>query len=103
MCGFALALWTVVVRLFGLVAPPAGYAALMTVLLLGFGFVMTFLGILGEYLWRTFDEVRGRPRYIIEAAVNLPGADKTTESPGTPGRGAERSDARAEMCESFVG
>jgi hypothetical protein len=24
------------------------------------------LGILGEYLWRTFDEARGRPKYIVE-------------------------------------
>jgi len=38
----------------------------MTVLLVGFGLVMLMLGIMGEYLWRTFDEARGRPRFIIE-------------------------------------
>ena len=32
---------------------------------------MTFLGILGEYVWRTFDEARGRPRYVVERAINL--------------------------------
>jgi len=29
------------------------------------------LGILGEYLWRTLDEARGRPRYIVEKRINL--------------------------------
>jgi hypothetical protein len=35
------------------------------VLMLG-GFQLLMLGIFGEYLWRTFDEARGRPRYVIE-------------------------------------
>jgi dolichol-phosphate mannosyltransferase len=29
------------------------------------------LGVLGEYLWRAFDETRGRPRYIIEERHKL--------------------------------
>lgn len=27
-----------------------------------------FIGVLGEYLWRSLDKSRGRPRYIIEGA-----------------------------------
>jgi hypothetical protein len=27
---------------------------------------MFMMGVFGEYLWRTFDEARGRPRYVIE-------------------------------------
>jgi len=27
---------------------------------------MTLLGILGEYLWRTLDEARGRPLFVID-------------------------------------
>lgn len=38
---------------------------LVAVLVLG-GIQMLMLGILGEYLWRTYDESRHRPRYIIE-------------------------------------
>jgi dolichol-phosphate mannosyltransferase len=67
--GFALAAFTVIERILGYSAAHAGYAMITTVLLLGFGFVMMFLGILGEYLWRTFDQVRGRPRYIVESRV----------------------------------
>jgi len=65
-CGLGLAALLVVGRLMGYVLAGTGYVAIMTVLLLGFGFLMTFLGILGEYIWRTLDEVRARPRYLIE-------------------------------------
>lgn len=34
--------------------------------LFSFGIIMLSLGILGEYLWRTFDASRNRPPYIIE-------------------------------------
>ena len=64
--GFVYALVVVVGRLTGWVAAETGFAALMTVLLVGQGSMLLMLGILGEYLWRTFDEARGRPRYIIE-------------------------------------
>jgi len=67
--GFGLAAVTVVERLLGLSPSPSGVAMIITILLLGFGFIMMFLGILGEYLWRTFDEVRGRPRYIVERNI----------------------------------
>lgn len=43
-----------------------GWSSLMVVLLLIGGIQMIMLGILGEYLWRTYDEARRRPRYIIE-------------------------------------
>jgi dolichol-phosphate mannosyltransferase len=64
--GFLYALFVVVGRLAGWVTAGTGFAALMTVLLVGQGGILLMLGILGEYLWRTFDEARGRPRYIIE-------------------------------------
>jgi dolichol-phosphate mannosyltransferase len=31
------------------------------------GLQMTMLGVLGEYLWRTLDEVRQRPPFVIDA------------------------------------
>jgi dolichol-phosphate mannosyltransferase len=67
--GFVYALVVIVGRLAGWVAAGTGFAALMTVLLVGQGLIMTMLGVLGEYLWRTFDEARGRPRYIIEEHI----------------------------------
>jgi polyisoprenyl-phosphate glycosyltransferase len=57
-------------RIFGGV-PVSGFAALMTVLLISSGTILVVLGIFGEYLWRALDEVRGRPRFLIEDSVNL--------------------------------
>ncbi|MEM9543357.1 MAG: glycosyltransferase family 2 protein [Cyanobacteria bacterium P01_E01_bin.42] len=42
-----------------------GWSALMVVILLIGGFQLIFLGVIGEYLWRIFDEVRKRPVYIV--------------------------------------
>jgi len=51
--------------------PVQGWSSLMCVLLIVSGVQLVMLGILGEYLWRTFDEARGRPRYIVEKRINL--------------------------------
>jgi len=56
-------------RLAGFVRAGTGFAALMTVLLVGQGCILLMLGVLGEYLWRTFDEARGRPRFIVEEVI----------------------------------
>ena len=67
--GFAYAAGVALGRALGWVVAGTGFAALMTVLLVGQGLILTVLGVLGEYLWRTFDEARGRPRYIVEDAI----------------------------------
>lgn len=46
--------------------PVGGYATLFIFNLLSFGITMLSMGILGEYLWRTFDASRNRPPYIVE-------------------------------------
>jgi dolichol-phosphate mannosyltransferase len=42
-----------------------GWSSLMVVLLLVSGIQLLMLGVVGEYLWRTFDEARKRPPFII--------------------------------------
>jgi len=44
-----------------------GWVPIMIVLTITAGIQMTMLGILGEYLWRTLDEARKRPSFVIEA------------------------------------
>lgn len=56
--------------LFGAVAL-TGWSALMVVLLVSSGTILIVLGIFGEYLWRALEEVRGRPRFLVEDEVNL--------------------------------
>lgn len=55
----------IVGKLLGLV-PVQGWSSLMIVILFASSFQMIALGIIGEYLWRTLDQVRNRPGYIIE-------------------------------------
>jgi dolichol-phosphate mannosyltransferase len=50
--------------------PPEGWASLMVVVLVIGGIQMLMMGVLGEYLWRAFDEGRRRPPFIIEDVVN---------------------------------
>lgn len=44
----------------------SGFTTLFIFNLASFGIIMMTLGILGEYLWRTFDASKKRPVYIIE-------------------------------------
>ncbi len=57
---------TIVYAYFFLNTPFNGWAPLMMVLLILGGLIMLMLGVLGEYIWRILDEVKGRPNYIIE-------------------------------------
>jgi glycosyltransferase involved in cell wall biosynthesis len=68
--GFLYAL-VVMTRAFFYGSPVQGWTSLMCVLLIVSGIQLVMLGVLGEYLWRAFDEVRGRPRYIIERRINF--------------------------------
>lgn len=44
----------------------SGWTTLFIFNLFSFGVIMFTMGILGEYIWRTFDASRNRPPYIIE-------------------------------------
>ena len=67
LLGFLYALFLIVRRIFfGNVIE--GWTSLVCVVLILSGVQLIMLGVLGEYLWRTFDESRRRPRYLIEAS-----------------------------------
>lgn len=50
-------------------SPIEGWSSLMVVVLVIGGLQLLMLGVLGEYLWRTLDEARARPRYLLEATA----------------------------------
>ena len=70
--GFLYAGFLVFNRLY-LLKPITGWTSIMVVVLVVGGLQMIMNGVIGEYLWRTLDEARGRPRYIIEETLNIPG------------------------------
>ena len=46
--------------------PVSGFTTMFIFQLFSFGITMTTLGVIGGYLWRSFDASRNRPIYIIE-------------------------------------
>ena len=63
--GFILAVFLIVNK-FMFNVPVQGWTTMMITLLMLSGIEMLTLGVIGEYLWRNFDESRGRPTYIVE-------------------------------------
>jgi len=69
--GFAIAIFSLIaiiavvfLRLYGRHALLGQATTLVSVLFLG-GIQLIFLGIIGEYLGRIYDEVKGRPLYVV--------------------------------------
>jgi dolichol-phosphate mannosyltransferase len=62
--GFLYALLVVYSRIFDKV-PFRGYAVIVVLLLTIGGMIMLMLGIIGEYVWRAYDESRKRNIYVI--------------------------------------
>jgi polyisoprenyl-phosphate glycosyltransferase len=63
----------VVLRILGSYLP--GFSALTIVVLLLGGIELIAIGIIGEYVGRIYDEVKGRPLYLVRARRNLPGSE----------------------------
>lgn len=61
---FAAALIVLVTWMLNAIAVP-GYTALMLILLLSTGSILFALGIVGTYVWRTFENTKGRPTSIV--------------------------------------
>jgi len=70
LISFVLALYNVIARLAGIITVP-GYT--MTVFSIWFtsGMLMFVLGVCGLYVGNIFEQVKGRPLYVIEDKLNL--------------------------------
>jgi dolichol-phosphate mannosyltransferase len=68
--GIAYGIYIIIVRL----AYPQmeqGFATIVALLLFGFGITNISLGVIAEYLWRTFDAARNRPAFIISEEIEV--------------------------------
>lgn len=73
--GFLLMLWALVAALFMEKTPP-GWASTAVIVLFFGGVQLLMLGVLGEYLGRIFDEVKGRPHFVIASRAGWAQGDQ---------------------------
>jgi len=64
---------------FGMPMVP-GWASLMVVICLVGGGILVSIGVLGEYIARIFEEVKGRPLYLVSDTMNLPVVESHEET-----------------------
>jgi dolichol-phosphate mannosyltransferase len=65
---FLFAGYSVYVRLV-LGHSPQGFTALILVMTFMSGVQLLFLGVIGEYLGRVYEEVKGRPQYVVDRVI----------------------------------
>ena len=83
----ALALWAIWIRLFADAAVPGWASTVVPIYFLG-GVQLLCIGIIGEYLAKTYIEVKGRPRFFIERVLG-----SVVHTPDRVGRAREPTDA----------
>ncbi|HEY5277111.1 MAG TPA: glycosyltransferase, partial [Coriobacteriia bacterium] len=66
IAGFGYGLVVVAETLLGSGSSVPGFATLVALLAFLLGLVIIMLGVIGEYLWRIFEEVNERPEAVIE-------------------------------------
>lgn len=71
-------IWAICVVIFKIAGmiEVSGWTTLFVFNLFSFGVMMLTMGILGEYLWRSFDASRNRPPYIVEDENYIDGDEK---------------------------
>jgi glycosyltransferase involved in cell wall biosynthesis len=70
---FVVVLWALWVRFFGNASVPGWASTVVPMYFLG-GVQLLCIGIIGEYLAKIYAETKRRPRYFIEAEMNIPRA-----------------------------
>jgi dolichol-phosphate mannosyltransferase len=58
---------------------PQGFTALLVAITFLSGIVLFFLGIIGEYVGRIYEETKGRPQYIVGRIVRRGGSELRDE------------------------
>jgi polyisoprenyl-phosphate glycosyltransferase len=85
--GFAYLAWNLI-RAFivGQMAP--GWASLIAITMMMGGAQLIFIGLIGQYLARVFEELKGRPMYILKQEPALPEPRLASAGPDPPPGGA---------------
>jgi hypothetical protein len=85
-------LWALWAKISGGGAVPGWASVVLSIYFLG-GIQILCIGILGEYLGKTYIEVKSRPRFFVEKTVGFEGASQSNQLLAVPD--AIRAFARA--------
>lgn len=64
--GILLAVWVALGKLYGFSNAETGWTSIITVVVFFGGVQLLTIGVLGQYIGVLFDEIKGRPEYIID-------------------------------------
>ena len=67
---FLLALYNVVARMVGIISFPGYTTTVFSIWFVG-GLMLFVMGVLGLYIGKIFDQVKGRPIYIVRNTINI--------------------------------
>lgn len=67
---FMLALYNVVARMVGIISFPGYTTTVFSIWFVG-GLMLFVMGVLGLYIGKIFDQVKGRPIYIVRNTINI--------------------------------
>jgi dolichol-phosphate mannosyltransferase len=70
--GFTEAVYIIYLKFFSSQSV-TGIAGLSVIILILGGIILLFLGLIGEYIGRLYDEVKGRPNYIVRQVIQIEG------------------------------
>jgi dolichol-phosphate mannosyltransferase len=71
LLGLLLGCWYLSGKLFGFTRAESGFTSTMILIIFFGGVQLLAIGALGEYIGVLFDEIKGRPEYIIKDMINL--------------------------------
>jgi dolichol-phosphate mannosyltransferase len=70
LIGILMAFWYIFGKIFGYTQAESGWTSIMIAVIFFGGIQLLTIGVLGQYVGILFDEVKGRPEYIVEKIVN---------------------------------
>ncbi len=93
-----LGLITLVAQLLGLIGAP-GFATTILAILFLFSVLITSQGIIGMYIWRTFENVKGRPGSILMSSRSWSASHQEADDESGPNTGLEMEPRRVDTSQ----
>jgi glycosyltransferase involved in cell wall biosynthesis len=81
---FVLMVGLTIFRLMGGQGLVTGWTSMIVAVLFLGGVQLLAIGILGEYIGRIYEEVKGRPLYLVRDVINMDAAAPSERGPATP-------------------